>query len=83
MHVRSGYRGIDVARFFKVPKTTAYGWLDWFKMLPEGLQAGILAFMDTQVPIMAACQVPAVVPKAAAPREAGQSGIAAPVAQTA
>ena len=30
------------------------------------LMAGILAFMDTQVPIMAACHVPAVVPKAAA-----------------
>ena len=44
---------------------------------------GILAFMDTQVPIMAACQVPAVVPKAAASKEAGQSGSAAPVAQTA
>jgi hypothetical protein len=24
----------------------------------EGLQAGILAFMDAQAPIMAACQVP-------------------------
>ena len=83
LHVRSGYRGIDVARFFKVPRTTAYGWLDWFKMLPEGLQAGILAFMDTQVPIMAACQVPAVVPDAAVSKEAGQSGSAAPVAQTA
>jgi hypothetical protein len=83
LHVRSGYRGIDVARFFKVPKTTAYGWLDWFKMLPEGLQAGILAFMDTQAPIMAACQVPAVVPKSAAPKETSQSGSVAPVAQTA
>ena len=65
LHIRSGYRGIDVARFFKVPKTTAYGWLDWFKMLPEGLQAGILAFMDTQAPITAACQLPTVVPKPA------------------
>jgi hypothetical protein len=83
LHIRSGYRGIDVARFFKVPRTTAYGWLDWFKMLPEGLQAGILAFMDTQAPIMAACQVPAVVPNAAVSKEAGQSGSAAPVAQTA
>ena len=83
LHVRSGYRGIDVARFFKVPRTTAYGWLDWFKMLPEGLQAGILAFMDTQAPIMAACQVPAVVPKSAAPKETSQSGSVAPVAQTA
>ena len=71
LHVRSGYRGIDVARFFKVPKTTAYGWLDWFKMLPEGLQAGILAFMDTQAPIMAACQVPAVVPKAEGGSQSG------------
>jgi hypothetical protein len=70
LHTRAGYRGIDVARFFKVPKTTAYGWLDWFKMLPEGLQEGILAFMDAQAPIMAACQVPAVVPKA----EGGERG---------
>lgn len=83
LHVRSGYRGVDLARFFKVPKTTAYGWLDWFKSLPEGLQNRILAFMDTQVPIMAACQVPAVVPKAAAAPVASQSGSAAPVAQTA
>ena len=82
LHVRSGYRGIDVARFFKVPKTTAYGWLDWFKMLPEGLQAGILAFMDTQAPIMAAWQLPAAIPKPAAARADGQSGRAAPVAQT-
>jgi hypothetical protein len=72
LHVRSGYRGIDVARFFKVPKTTAYGWLDWFKMLPEGLQGGILTFMDTQAPIMAACQVPAAMPKPAAARADGQ-----------
>jgi hypothetical protein len=71
LHVRSGYRGIDVARFFKVPKTTAYGWLDWFKMLPEGLQAGILAFMDTQAPIMAACQVPAAVPKSEGGSQSG------------
>jgi hypothetical protein len=83
LHVRSGYRGIDVARFFKVPKTTAYDWLDWFKSLPEGLRDGILAFMDTQVPIMAACQVPAVMPKPAAVPVASQSGNAAPVAQTA
>jgi hypothetical protein len=65
LHARSGYRGVDLSRFFKVPKTTAYGWLDWFKMLPEGLQTGILTFMDTQAPIMAACQVPNVMPKPA------------------
>ena len=70
LHTRAGYGGAALARFFKVPRSTAYGWLDWFKMLPEGLQAGILAFMDTQVPVMAACQVPAVVPKA----EGGESG---------
>ncbi len=57
-----------------MPRSTAYGWLEWFESLPEGVQAGILEFMDTQVPIMAACQVPAVVPKAAAAKEAGQSG---------
>lgn len=28
LHIRSGYRGIDVARFFKVPRSTAYGWLE-------------------------------------------------------
>jgi len=47
------------------------------------VQAGILEFMDTQVPIMAACQVPAVMPKPAAAPVASQSGSAAPVAQTA
>jgi len=83
LHVRSGYRGIDLARFFKVPKTTAYGWIDWFKSLPEGLRDGILAFMDTQVPIMAASQVPAVMPRPATAPEASQSDSAAPVAQTA
>jgi len=83
LHVRSGYGGAALAKFFKVPRSTAYGWLEWFESLPEGVQAGVLEFMDTQVPIMAACQVPAVVPKAAAPKEASQSGSAAPVAQTA
>jgi hypothetical protein len=65
LHLRSGYRGIDLARFFKVPKTTAYGWLDWFKTLPEGLQTGILAFMDSQAHSMVAGQTPTVVPKPA------------------
>jgi len=83
LHVRSGYGGAALARFFKVARSTAYGWLEWFESLPEGLQAGILEFMDTQVPIMAACQVPAVMPKPAAAPEASQSGSAAPVAQTA
>ena len=71
LHVRSGYGGAALARFFKVPRTTAYGWLEWFESLPEGVQAGILEFMDTQVSIMAACQVPAVVPKPAnSPKQA-------------
>jgi hypothetical protein len=69
LHVRSGYRGIELARFFKVPRSTAYGWLDWFKALPEGLQAGILAFMDSQVPQMAALQMPAFLHKPAKPPE--------------
>jgi hypothetical protein len=63
LHVRSGYRGVDLARFFKVPRTTAYGWLEWFGCLPEGLREGILAFMDAQAHSMALCQVPATVPK--------------------
>ena len=83
LHTRAGYGGAALARFFKVPRSTAYGWISWFESLPEGLREGILAFMATQVPIMAACQVPAVVPKAAGAKEAGQSGSAAPVAQTA
>jgi hypothetical protein len=73
LHVRSGYRGVDLARFFKVPRTTAYGWLDWFKMLPEGLRNGILTFMDSQAPRMAACQMPAVMPKPAAKSAAPKS----------
>ena len=59
LHVRPGYGGAALARFFKVPRSTAYGWLAWFESLPEGLRAGILAFMDTQAPIMAACHFPA------------------------
>jgi hypothetical protein len=78
LHVRSGYRGIDVARFFKVPRTTAYGWISWFESLPEGLQAGILAFMDTQAPIMAACQVPAAVPKTEGGSQSGGSSARQP-----
>jgi len=50
LHTRAGYGGAALARFFKVPRTTAYGWLDWFKSLPEGLRDGILEFMDTQAP---------------------------------
>ena len=63
LHTRAGYGGAALARFFKVPRTTAYGWLSWFESLPEGLREGTLAFMDTQVPVMAAWQVPAVMPK--------------------
>ena len=83
LHVRSGYGGATLARFFKVPRTTAYGWLDSFKSLPEGLRDGILEFMDTQVPVMAACQVPAVMSKPVEASEAGPSGSAAPVSQMA
>ena len=53
LHARSGYGGATLARFFKVPRTTAYGWLEWFKSLPEGLRDGILAFMDSQAHGMA------------------------------
>ena len=83
LHVQSGYGGAALARCFKVARSTAYGWLEWFESLPDGVQAGILGFMDTQAPIMAACQLPAVVPKGAAPKEGSQSGSAAPVARTA
>ena len=65
LHHTSGYGGAALARFFKVPRTTAYSWLTWFKSLPEGLREGLFAFMATQVPMMAACQVPAVMPKSA------------------
>jgi len=37
----------------------------WFKALPAGLQAGILAFMDSQAHSMGASQMPTVVPKPA------------------
>ena len=84
LNVRSGYRGIDLARFFKVPKTTAYGWISWFESLPEGLREGILAFMDTQAPIMAACQLPVYVAKQKVPAgDAAPKGSEATVAPTA
>jgi hypothetical protein len=60
LHVRSGYGGAALARFFKVPRSTAYGWLASFESLPQRSRTGVLAFMDTQAPVMAACQVPAV-----------------------
>ena len=84
LHKRAGYGGAALARFFKVPRTTAYGWLDWFKSLPEGLREGILAFMDTQAPIMAACQLPVYVAKQKVPAgDAAPKGSEATVAQTA
>jgi len=58
LHVRSGYRGPDLSSFFNVARSTAYGWLGWFNMLPEELRENILAYMDSQVPSMAVCQVP-------------------------
>jgi hypothetical protein len=75
IHLRSGYGGATLARFFKVPRTTAYGWISWFGSLPEGLRDGILAFMATQVPIMAAYQVPAAVPKAESSSPPGGSSV--------
>jgi hypothetical protein len=84
LHVRSGYGGAALARCFKVPRTTAYGWIDWFESLPEGLRDGLLEFMDTQAPIMAACQLPVYVAKQKVPAgDAAPKGSEATVAQTA
>ncbi len=58
LHIRSDYNGPELASFFKVARSTAYGWLEWFNMLPEGLRDGILGYMDSQVPSMSVCQVP-------------------------
>ena len=43
--------------------------LDWFKGIPEGLQSGILTFMDSQVPRMAALQMPPFLHKPSKPLE--------------
>ncbi len=59
MPVHSDCRGIDLAWFFKVSKTTASGGLAWFPMLSAGLQTVILQLMDTQVPITTARNVAA------------------------
>lgn len=83
LHVRSGYRGVDLARFFKVPRTTAYGWIDWFQSLPEGLQAGILAFMDSQAHSMATLQMPAFTPKPVASSSASAIATQTAAAQSA
>lgn len=56
LYMRSGYRGVDLAWFFKVPRTTAYGWIDWFRSLPDGLRDGIVEFMDSQISITATSQ---------------------------
>jgi hypothetical protein len=50
LHIRSDYGGAELAKLFKVPRSTAYGWLEWFTLLPEGLREGILAYVDSRVP---------------------------------
>lgn len=57
LHTRAGYGGEALARFFKVRRTTAYGRIRWYESLPEGLREGIVAFLATQVPTMAACRL--------------------------
>ena len=58
LHFRSGVTGVRIAEIFKVPRGTAYGWLDWFKKLPESLQAQILDWIDSQVARFIAGQSP-------------------------
>jgi hypothetical protein len=58
LHVRSGYGGADIAKMFGVPRGTAYGWIDWFKALPDSLRDGALKFCDSQVASIAASQHP-------------------------
>jgi hypothetical protein len=58
LHFRSGVTGVRIAEIFQVPRGTAYGWLDWFKKLPERLKAGIFDHIDAQVAIFVAEQSP-------------------------
>lgn len=58
LHFRSGVTGVRIAEIFKVPRGTAYGWLDWFKKLPESLRTGIFDCIDSQVARFVAGQSP-------------------------
>jgi hypothetical protein len=58
LHLRSGYRGADISSMFGIPRSTAYGWIDWFKALPEKLREGALRFCDEQVAAFVAGQSP-------------------------
>jgi hypothetical protein len=43
---------------FGIPRSTAYGWIDWFNALPEKLREGALRFCDEQVVAFVAGQPP-------------------------
>lgn len=58
LHLRSGYGGADISSMFGIPRSTAYGWIDWFKALPEKLREGALRFCDEQVAAFVAGQSP-------------------------
>lgn len=58
LHFRSGVTGVRIAEIFKVPRGTAYGWLDWFKKLPESLKNAIIDCIDSQVSRFIAGQSP-------------------------
>jgi hypothetical protein len=67
LHFRSGVTGVRIAEIFEIPRGTAYGWLDWFKKLPESLRTGIFECIDAQVSRFIAGQSPGM--KAQVPSE--------------
>jgi len=61
LHLRSGYGGADIAKMFDIPRSTAYGWIDWFNRLPQGLRESALGFCDQQLVRLATGQPPVTV----------------------
>ncbi len=49
LHAHSGYNLAALAKFFKVQRSMAYRWLEWFESLPEGLRESILEFKHSGV----------------------------------
>jgi len=58
LHFRGGVTGVRIAEVFGIPRGTAYGWLDWFKKLPEPLKLAIFDCIDSQVARFVAEQSP-------------------------
>lgn len=58
LHLCSGYSGARLGEMFSVPRSTAYGWLDWFERLPDIVKRTALDWIDSQAAALVAAESP-------------------------